>query len=81
MSFGFKRFCSDVIEARRTLEKEHAPPAVKAFISAALDGLQHRYGQTRVEMSAYGHLHDVENSGSFDVSDCSISVKPWKQET
>lgn len=64
------------VEAKRLLATNTAPQSIKDYVAAGIDGLAARYGEdVRVTVTGYGHLCDVPNKDSYDVTSATVEVR------
>lgn len=64
-------------KARQLLaQNTMAPQSIKDYVAAAIDGLAARYGENvEITVTGQGHLCDVANKDSYDVTTATIDVR------
>jgi hypothetical protein len=66
----------DAAEAKRVIAADTSiPETIKDYVTAGIDGLMARYGDdVKITAAGYGHLCDVPNKDTYDVTSATIKV-------
>lgn len=66
-----------IAEAKRLLvSNTSTPQSIKDYVSAGIEGLAARHGNdVLVTVTGHGHLCDVPNKDSFDVTSATLEVR------
>ena len=77
MSWSISKLYRNPAETKQEIAKESLPDTVKAYITAAVDGLPKERAETPILVHGYGHLcHEGPGGGNYEVTTARLVVVP-----